>query len=139
MKIFCGVILGLIYLTLSVLYIASMRQEEPEEEPELRYTNELHERIQALYETDNEIQLVRDMLINLNTADCPIDGDAVRSMDIYWDWCGKLEQQAAFPITKGTATAEAMRNLAEVREEELLRKLTQQLIALPRPEISGKQ
>ena len=139
MTILSGVILGGIYLTLSVMYIASMRREEPEEEPEIIYTNSLHELIEALYKTDGEIQLVREMKINIDTADSPVQGDAVRSMDIYWDWCGKLEQQAAFPITKGTATAEAMMNLAEVREEELLRKLTQQLIALPRPEISGKQ
>lgn len=139
MTILSGVILGGIYLTLSVMYIASMRREEPEEEPEIIYTNSLHELIEALYKTDGEIQLVREMKINIDTADSPVQGDAVRSMDIYWDWCGKLEQQAAFPITKGTATAEAMRNLAEVREEELLRKLTRQLIALPRPEISGKQ
>lgn len=139
MKIICGIILGVIYLTLSVIYIASMRRKEPEEEPEIIYSNSLHELIEALYKTDGEIQLVREMKINIVTADSPVQGDAVRSMDIYWDWCGKLEQQAAFPISKGTATAEAMMHLAEVREEELLRKLTRQLIALPRPEISDKQ
>lgn len=136
MKIVCGIILGAIYLTLSVIYIVSMRREEPEGEPELRYTNELHERIQALYETDNEIQLVRDMLINLNTADCPIDGDALRSMDIYWSWGGKLEQNTAIPVGKGTPTAEAMRHLAEVRKDELIKKLSREIAALPFPEKS---
>lgn len=139
MTILSGVILGGIYLTLSVLYVQYVWREPEEEEPEIMYSNSLHELIAALYETDGQIQLVREMKINIDTADSPVQGDAVRSMDIYWDWCGKLEQQAAFPITKGTATAEAMRNLAEVREEELLRKLTRQLAALPRPEISGKQ
>lgn len=136
MKLVCEIILGVIYLVLSVIYVTSMMRKEPEEEPELRYTNELHERIQALYETDNEIQLVRDMLINLNTADCPIDGDALRSMDIYWSWGGKLEQNTAIPVGKGTPTAEAMRNLAEVRKAELIQKLSRELAALPFPEKS---
>ena len=139
MTLLSGIILGVIYIVLSALYIRYVWNEPEEKEPEIIYSNYLHELIEALYKTDGEIQLVREMKINIDTADSPVQGDAVRSMDIYWDWCGKLEQQAAFPITKGTATAEAMMNLAEVREEELLRKLTQQLIALPRPEISGKQ
>jgi hypothetical protein len=139
MSVLSGIILGAIYLTLSIVYIASMRREEPEKEPEIVYSNSLHEMIVALYETDGQIQLVRDMIINIDTADAPSQGDALRSMDIYWDWCGRLEQQAEIPITKGTATAEAMRNLAEVRREELLRKLARQLVDLPRPEISGKQ
>lgn len=140
MKIICDIILGVIYLTLSVIYIASMmRKEEEEEEPVIQYSNDLHELITSLYEIDGQIQMVKDMKINIDTSDSPIQGDAVRSMDIYWDWCGKLEQQTAIPIVKGTPTAEAMRHLADVREEELLRKLTVQIMALPRSEISDKK
>lgn len=126
---------GGVYIGLVVLYIRYvLNREEEEETPLIEYSNSLHEQIIRLYETDAQIQLVRDMMINIDTADAPLQGDALRSMDIYWDWCGRLEQQAAIPITKGTPTAEAMRHLAEVRKEELIQKLTRQLIALPRLE-----
>lgn len=129
------VLSGIVVLILSAVYIASMmRREEEEEEPVIQYSNYLHELITSLYEIDGQIQMVKDMKINIDTSDSPIQGDAVRSMDIYWDWCGKLEQQTAIPIVKGTPTAEAMRHLADVREEELLRKLTVQIMALPRLE-----
>ena len=139
MTLLSGIILGVIYIVLSALYIRYGWNEPEEKEPEIIYSNYLHEMIVALYETDSQIQLVKDMMINIDTADAPSQGDALRSMDIYWDWCGRLEQQAEIPITKGTPTAEAMRNLAEVRREELLRRLALQLTVLPRPETSDKK
>ena len=137
MTILSGVILGGIYLSLSALYIRYVWREPEEEEPEFTYTNNLHEHITSLAETDAEIQLITDMLINLNTADCPVEGDALRSMEVCWDWGGKLDQNASIPVGKGTATAEAMRNLAEIRRDELIRKLYREMAALPFPEKSG--
>lgn len=134
MSIPSALALASIYIVLAVKYLRYLFRKEEEEEPELEYTNSLHELIESLYETDKQIQLVQEMAINIDTADSIVQGDAVRSMDIYWDWCGKLEQNASIPITKGTPTAEAMRNLAVVRREELLKKLTRQIAALPRPE-----
>lgn len=131
---------GAFYIGVIAVYIRYwLDKDEEEEEPLIEYSNSLHEQIARLYETDAQIQLVRDMIINIDTADAPSQGDAVRSMDIYWDWCGKLEQNAGIPIIKGTPTTEAMRNLAEVRREELLKRLTRQIAALPRPEISDKK
>lgn len=126
---------GGVYIGLVVLYIRYvLNKEEEEETPLIEYSNALHEQIKRLYETDAQIQLVRDMMINIDTADAPVQGDAVRSMDIFWDWCGQLEQNTGIPIVKGTPTTEAMRHLAEVRRDELLRKLTLEIAALPRLE-----
>ena len=130
---------GAVYISIIALYIRYVLDRETEEEsPLIQYSNSLHEQIVRLYETDKQIQLVKDMIINIDTADAPSQGDAVRSMDIYWDWCGNLEQNAGIPIVKGTPTTEAMRHLAEVRQEELLRRLTSEITALPRLEKSDK-
>lgn len=130
---------GAVYISIIALYIRYVLDRETEEEsPLIQYSNSLHEQIVRLYETDKQIQLVKDMIINIDTADAPSQGDAVRSMDIYWDWCGNLEQNAGIPIVKGTPTTEAMRHLAEVRQEELLRRLTSEIATLPRLEKSDK-
>lgn len=129
---------GIFYIGLIVLYIRYVLNTEEEEEPLIQYSYSLHELITRLHETDAQIQLVTEMIINIDTADSLSQGDAVRSMDIYWDWCGELEQNTGIPIVKGTPTTEAMRHLAEVRREELLRRLTFQIAALPRPDNSDK-
>lgn len=126
---------GVFYIGVIAVYIRYwLDKDEEEEEPLIEYSNSLHQMIESMYETAEQIELVREMMININTADSPSQGDALRTMDIYWDWCGRLEQQASFPITKGTPTAEALHYVAEVREEELVRKLTRQIMALPRLE-----
>ena len=132
-------LMAVFYAALAFFGFRALRSEPEEEEPVIQYNHSLHEKIKAMYETAEQIELVREMMININTADAPSQGDALRTMDIYWDWCGKLEQQASFPISKGTATAEALHHVAEVREEELMRELTRQIMALPRPEISDKK
>lgn len=118
-------------LCIIVAYIRFMRGGEEKEETQPQYNYSLHELIVALAEIDTEIQLIDDMLINLSTADCVVDGDALRSMEVSWDWGGKLEQITTFPVGKGTPTAEAMRNLAEVRREELIQKLFYLMSYLP--------
>lgn len=130
-------LMAAIYAVIVYFGFKVIRSEPKEEEPEFTYTNNLHEHITSLAETDAEIQLITDMLINLNTADCPVEGDALRSMEVCWDWGGKLDQNASIPVGKGTATAEAMRNLAEIRRDELIRKLYREMAALPFPEKSG--
>ncbi len=134
MRVLSVLALACIYIILAVKYLQMMASREEEEEPMIEYSNSLHELIVSLYETDSQIQLVQEMAINIDTADSIVQGDALRSMDIYWDWCGKLEQNTSIPICKGTATAEAFRNLAMVRREELLLKLSRQIAELPSPD-----
>ena len=134
MRVLSVLALACIYIILAVKYLQMMASREEEEEPMIEYSNSLHELIVSLYETDSQIQLVQEMAINIDTADSIVQGDALRSMDIYWDWCGKLEQNTSIPITKGTPTAEAFRNLAMVRREELLLKLSRQIAELPSPD-----
>ena len=127
---FLRIVAGIIYLTVSIIAAWKLTRPE-EEEPEIEYSYALHQKIERIAEIDREIQLIYDMLTNLSTADHPTEGDCLRSMEVYWDWGGKLGQQAPFPVAKGTATADAMRNLAEVRREELIHKLTLEIRSLP--------
>lgn len=123
------------FIVLVVVYFRAVwGGEDKEEEEPPPYTFALHELIVSLAQTDAEIQLIDDMLINLSTADAPVNGDVLRSMEISWDWGGKLEQITTFPVGKGSPTNEAMRNLAEVRREELVKKLYYIMSYLPCPE-----
>ena len=125
------IIAGTVYIVLAIAGIWVLAHPKQEEKPELEYSYSLHRRIQKIAQIDEEIQLIIDMKVNLNTADHPIEGDALRSMEIMWDWGGKLSQQTSMPIAKGTATADAMCVVAEVRKEELIRQLSSELRQLP--------
>lgn len=130
MTIAARIVIGIFYLALIIF--AAYHLSRPEEKPEeIEYSEDLHDKIVSLYELDKEIQLVKDMMINLSTADYTMNGDELRTMEVVWDWGGKLGQQASFPVGKGTPTADAMRVLAEVRRDELIRKLSSEIRQLP--------